>query len=194
MKIVVIKYIAGNIKSVEFALNRLGIEPSITDNPEQISSADKVIFPGVGEAGSTMCYLREKKLDVLIKNLKQPVLGICLGMQLMCTSSEEGKTSCLGIFDTRVKRFSDTQLKIPHMGWNNVFSLQSKLFSNISENDYMYFVHSYYAEMCDYAIASCEYSLPFAAALHKDNFYGTQFHPEKSGKNGEIIIKNFLDL
>ena len=165
----------------------------LTNNVEEIQNADKVIFPGVGEASSAMNKLRESGLDKVIPTLTQPVLGICLGMQLMCTSSEEGNTEGLGIFDVEIKRFSN-ELKVPQMGWNTISNLKSDLFKGIKENEYMYLVHSYFAENCKYAIAVTDYGINYATALHKDNFYGTQFHPEKSGVEGEKILKNFLEL
>ncbi len=199
MNIVIIKYNAGNIRSVEFALQRLGIEPEITADKEKIKAADKVIFPGVGEASTTMKYLREQKLDQLIVSLEQPVLGICLGLQLMCKHSEEGDTTCLGIFDEEVKRFQvpegkDALYKIPQMGWNTIVDLKSGLFDTSLENQYVYFVHSYYATLGSHTIATTQYSQAFSAALHKDNFYATQFHPEKSGTIGARILKNFIEL
>ncbi|CAL2085784.1 imidazole glycerol phosphate synthase subunit HisH [Tenacibaculum sp. 190524A05c] len=193
MKLVIIDYGAGNIKSIQFAFKRLGVDAVLTNNVEEIQNADKVIFPGVGEASSAMNKLRESGLDKVIPTLKQPVLGICLGMQLMCTSSEEGNTEGLGIFDVEIKRFSN-ELKVPQMGWNTISNLKSDLFKGIKENEYMYLVHSYYAEDCKYAIAATDYGINYATALHKDNFYGTQFHPEKSGVEGEKILKNFLEL
>ncbi|MCH2032773.1 MAG: imidazole glycerol phosphate synthase subunit HisH [Tenacibaculum sp.] len=193
MKLVIIDYGAGNIKSIQFAFKRLGVDAVLTNNVEEIQNADKVIFPGVGEASSAMNKLRESGLDKVIPTLKQPVLGICLGMQLMCTSSEEGNTEGLGIFDVEIKRFSN-ELKVPQMGWNTISNLKSDLFKGIKEDEYMYLVHSYYAEDCKYAIAATNYGINYATALHKDNFYGTQFHPEKSGVEGEKILKNFLEL
>jgi imidazole glycerol-phosphate synthase subunit HisH len=189
----IIKYNAGNITSVQNALNRLGYESIITDDETEIRKADKVIFPGVGEASTAMQYLRERKLDTLIKSLIQPVLGICLGQQLMCNFSEENNTDCLGVFDTTVKLFPPTEL-VPHMGWNNTETSKSKLFEGISKTDNFYFVHSYYASICDNTIAECNYILPFSAAMQKDNFYATQFHPEKSGDVGEKLLRNFLEL
>lgn len=196
MNIAIIKYNAGNTKSVEHALHRLNIQPIITDDAEQIQQADKVIFPGVGHAETTMKYLKEKNLDKLIKELKQPVLGICLGQQLMCEHSEEGNVDCLNIFPVQVKKFQsiNQQDKIPQTGWNNLYNLQSTLFKNIDENSFVYFVHSYYCELSEYTIATCDYILPFSAALQKDNFYATQFHPEKSADIGSRILKNFLFL
>jgi imidazole glycerol-phosphate synthase subunit HisH len=199
MKIAIIKYNAGNIRSVEFALQRLGIQPEITADPEKIKSADKVIFPGVGEAFHTMKYLREQNLDKLIISLKQPVLGICLGLQLMCNHSEEGDTNCLGIFDEEVKRFLPVQgdeniHKVPQMGWNTITGLKTKLFDPSLENQYVYFVHSFYATIGKHTIASTHYSQSFSAALQKDNFFATQFHPEKSGSVGSQILKNFIGL
>lgn len=193
MKIAIIKYNAGNIMSVEFALKRIGVVCEVTDDFEKIKSADKVIFPGVGEASSTMAYLKNKKLDILIKNLKQPVLGICLGLQLMCKNSEEGETECLGIFREKVKLF-EPKLKVPHMGWNTLSKLKSELFSPELENQYVYFVHSYYAETGPDTIGLTEYIVPFSAALHTGNFFATQFHPEKSGEVGAKILKNFAEL
>ena len=190
--IAIIKYPAGNITSVENAVNRLGYQCVVTDNIELLKSADKVIFPGVGEASTAMEYLKEKGLDKLIPALKQPVLGICLGQQLMCTFSEENNTECLGIFNTTVKKFPPKEL-VPHMGWNNVTVLNSTLMKGISADDDFYFVHSFYAEPCENTTAICDYILPFSAVMEKDNFYSTQFHPEKSADAGEKILKNFLE-
>lgn len=192
MKIVIIDYGAGNTKSVQFALKRLGVDAILSKNPNDILSADKVIFPGVGEASSAMKMLKESELDVLIPTLKQPVLGICLGMQLMCNFSEEGNTKGLGIFDVNVKRFSD-RVKVPQMGWNTITSLKSSLFNNVKDNEYMYLVHSYYAELCNETISTTNYELNYSSALQKDNFYGVQFHPEKSSTAGEQVLGNFLD-
>jgi imidazole glycerol-phosphate synthase subunit HisH len=197
MNIVIIKYNAGNIESVNNALNRLGVNAEITADHEKIRKADKVIFPGVGEASTTMAYLRKEGLDVLIPSLKQPVLGICLGLQLMCSHSEEGDTTCLGIFDEKVKRFipapgDEFITKVPHMGWNAIFNLKSGIFNPDMEQQYVYFVHSYYASVGEHTAATCNYIVPFSAALHKDNFYATQFHPEKSGSIGSEVLKNFL--
>jgi imidazole glycerol-phosphate synthase subunit HisH len=191
--IAIIKYNAGNITSVQNALNRLGYESIITDDETEIRKADKVIFPGVGEASTAMQYLQERKLDLLIKSLTQPVLGICLGQQLMCSFSEENNTTCLGIFDATVKLFPPTEL-VPHMGWNTVEVSNSRLFEGISVDDNFYFVHSYYASISENTIATCNYILPFSAAMQKDNFYATQFHPEKSADVGERVLKNFLEM
>ena len=199
MNIVIIKYNAGNIESVNNALNRLGVNAEITADPDKIRNADKVIFPGVGEASTTMEYLREHKLDTLITSLKQPVLGICLGLQLMCSHSEENDTKCLGIFDEKVLRFvpkpgEEFITKVPHMGWNAITNLKSKIFSKEIENQYVYFVHSYFAGIGEHTIATCNYITPFSAALQKNNFYATQFHPEKSGTVGAGILENFIKL
>lgn len=191
--IAIIKYNAGNICSVQNALNRLGYDSIITDEKEAILKAEKVIFPGVGEAGTAMRYLKDKGLDKVILSLKQPILGICLGLQLMCNHSEESDTKCLGIFDTEVKKFTASK-KVPHMGWNSFSSLNGPLFKNINKDQDMYYVHSYYAEKNEQTIASCEYIQSFSAAMHKDNFYATQFHPEKSASVGEQLLKNFLEL
>lgn len=194
MKLVLIKYNAGNIQSVSFALERLGVDFTITDNIEQITSADKVIFPGVGEASTTMKYLRERKLDLVIPTLQQPVLGICLGMQLMCKYSEENKTTCLGIFEDTVKRFvPKDQLKVPHMGWNELTLANSWLDSALA-NKHVYFVHSYYVPVNSHTSAITEYIQPFSAAMNKNNFYAVQFHPEKSAEAGELVLKSFLKL
>lgn len=196
MKVVIIKYNAGNICSVDYALKRLGVEAEISADMDVIRSADKVIFPGVGEAETTMKHLKATGLDKLIKELKQPVLGICLGMQLMCSHSEEGNADCLGIFDVPVKRFIPKlhEDKVPHMGWNTIAKTNSKLFDGFDKDEYVYFVHSYYVPVNEHTSAVTDYIHPFSAALHKDNFYATQFHPEKSGSVGERILKNFLDL
>lgn len=190
---VIIKYNAGNIKSVENALLRLNTDCIVSDDPEVIRRAGKVIFPGVGEARSAMKYLRENDLDRVIKNLTQPVLGICLGQQLMCAHSEENDTACLGIFDVKVKKFPPGD-KVPHIGWNNITNLKSPIFEDVEEASDCYFVHSYYADISTATTAVCDYILPFSAALKKDNFYATQFHPEKSAGIGEQILKNFLKL
>ena len=194
MNVAILKYNAGNIRSVLFALQRLGIEANVTDNPNELSMADRVIFPGVGEASSAMNYLKEKKLDQVIKDLKQPVLGICLGMQLMCKHSEENETDCLGIFDLNVRKFPDKVLKVPQIGWNNIYNLSSSLFEGISENEYMYFVHGYYVEKCGQSIANTDYIVEYSSAIQKDNFYAVQFHPEKSGEAGQKILENFIKL
>lgn len=196
MGIVIIKYNAGNIFSVDSAMKRLGIDAIVTDDKDLIRKADKVIFPGVGEASTTMKYLRENGLDTLIKDLKQPVLGICLGMQLMCKHSEEGNADCLDIFDVNVKRFipQKHEDKIPHMGWNTITDVKNPLFDTTLENQYVYFVHSYYVPINSNTAATTDYILPFSAALHTQNFYATQFHPEKSGSVGEHILTNFLKL
>jgi glutamine amidotransferase len=191
MKIAIINYGAGNIQSILFAIERLGYTAVLTNNPDEIQQADKVIFPGVGEASYAMQKLKESGLDSLIPNLKQPVLGICLGMQLMCHHSEEGNTVGLGIFDANVIRFSNN-VKVPQMGWNQIYNLKSDLFKGIKENEYMYLVHSYYVPNCKEAIATTNYDVEYASALQKNNFYGTQFHPEKSGDVGEQILANFL--
>ncbi|WP_426430380.1 imidazole glycerol phosphate synthase subunit HisH [Winogradskyella sp. HB-48] len=193
MKIVIINYGAGNIKSIQFAFKRLGFEAVLSNNPEDIKAADKVIFPGVGEASSAMQKLKESGLDRLISQLKQPVLGICLGMQLMCKSTEEGNTKGLGIFDVDVKRFSNS-VKVPQMGWNTISNLQSDLFKGIKDKEFMYLVHSFYVEQCQEAIATTTYDVEYASALQKDNFYGVQFHPEKSSLAGEQILRNFINL
>lgn len=196
MKVVIIKYNAGNLYSVDYGVKRLGITPVISDDPETIRTADKIIFPGQGEAGTTMSYLRKHRLDTLIRESKQPVLGICIGMQLMCRHSEEGNTDCLGIFDAEVKRFVPQRHedKVPHMGWNSLRNMRGKLFEALPEQPYVYFVHSYYVPATDETTAVCDYIQPFSAAMQKDNFYATQFHPEKSGSIGALILKNFLDL
>jgi glutamine amidotransferase len=193
MKIVIINYGAGNIQSIMFAIERLGYKAVLSNNPDEIKAADKVIFPGVGEASYAMKMLQESGLDTLIPTLKQPVFGICLGMQLMCNYSEEGDTKGLGIFDVDVVKFS-SKVKVPQMGWNNIYNLKSDLFKGIAENEYMYLVHSFYAPICSETIATTNYELEYSSALENDNFYGTQFHPEKSGDIGEQILKNFLLL
>lgn len=196
MKVAVVKYNAGNIRSVDCALQRLGVEAVITADRETLRTADKVIFPGVGEAETTMNHLRANGMDELIKSLRQPVLGICLGMQLMCRYSEEGAADCLGIFDAEVKRFVSQKQedKVPHMGWNTIAKTNSGLFKGFTEEEFVYFVHSFYVPVCEFTAAETDYILPFSAALHKDNFYATQFHPEKSGATGERILRNFLEL
>ncbi|MEX0316147.1 MAG: imidazole glycerol phosphate synthase subunit HisH [Allomuricauda sp.] len=192
MKIVIIDYGAGNIQSIKFAIKRLGYEAILSDKVEEIQNADKVIFPGVGEASSAMKKLRDSGLDKLIPNLKQPVLGICLGMQLMCNSSEEGNTEGLGIFDLDVVRFANT-VKVPQIGWNQIEGLKSDLFKEVEDKSHIYLVHSYYAPKGEDTIATSEYALHYSAALQKGNFYGTQFHPEKSGVVGAKILQNFLE-
>lgn len=196
MNIAIVKYNAGNIYSVVNALKRLGIEPLLTDDAELLTKADKVLFPGQGEASGAMSYLKERRLDEVIKNLKQPVLGICVGQQLLCKHSEEGNTDCIGIFDAEVKRFCPTRHedKVPAMGWNALYNTKSPLFKGFADNEFVYFVHSYYVPLCDATIATADYILPYSAALCKDNFYSTQFHPEKSGSVGERILKNFLEI
>ncbi|MGC1244085.1 MAG: imidazole glycerol phosphate synthase subunit HisH [Chryseosolibacter sp.] len=194
MNLVIIKYNAGNIQSVSFALERLDVDFTITDDPEAIEKADKVIFPGVGEASTTMQYLRERKLDSLIRKLEQPVLGICLGMQLMCKHSEEGDTDCLGIFDEEVRRFiPQGDMKVPHMGWNQL-TLTDRWLDPKLDNQNAYFVHSYYVPVNPYTAAVTDYIVPFSAAMHRDNFYAVQFHPEKSALAGELVLKSFLNL
>ncbi|MBW0161495.1 MAG: imidazole glycerol phosphate synthase subunit HisH [Sediminibacterium sp. Gen4] len=197
MNIVIVKYNAGNIQSVQYALERIGASALVTDDHELIQSADKVIFPGVGEASTAMNYLQSRSLDVLLKGLQQPVLGICLGMQLMCQHSEENDTDCMGIFDEQVKLFQPEKsagLKVPQIGWNMIRDLSTPLFKDVPENSFCYFVHGYYASKGEHTIATTDYVLPYSAALHRDNFYGVQFHPEKSAVVGEQILKNFLTL
>ncbi|HEY5918983.1 MAG TPA: imidazole glycerol phosphate synthase subunit HisH [Chryseolinea sp.] len=194
MQLAIIKYNAGNIQSVSFALERLGVNFRITDDPDEISKSDKVIFPGVGEASTTMNYLRERKLDQLIRNLKQPLLGVCLGMQLMCKHSEENNTDCLGIFDETVKAFvPNKDMKVPHMGWNNLLLRNSWLDRQL-ENKFAYFVHTYYVPVNAFTSSTTEYIEVFSSAMHKDNFYAVQFHPEKSAETGELVLKSFLIL
>ena len=195
MQVAVVKYNAGNIYSVMNALRRLGVEPLLTDDAQQLRNADRVLFPGQGEALGAMTYLREHKLDEVIRSLTQPVLGMCIGQQLLCSHSEEGEVDCLGIFNVPVKRFSPVQHedKVPCMGWNKLYNTKSALMEKV-ESQYVYFVHSYYVPLCEETIAEANYIQPYSAALHKDNFYATQFHPEKSGCVGERIIKNFLEL
>lgn len=196
MKVAIIDYNAGNIRSVENALRRLGVEPLLTADHEAIRHADKVVFPGQGEASSTMGFLREKGLDEVIRNLRQPTLGICIGMQLMCRHSEEGDTDCLGIFDVDVKRFQSQRHedKIPQMGWNTIKNTNGALYEGFNKEEYVYFVHSYYVPLCPWTAAETDYIQPYSASICKDNFYATQFHPEKSGKVGERILQNFLKL
>ena len=196
MNVAIVKYNAGNVYSVVNALKRLDIEPLLTDDAEQLCKADRVIFPGQGEARGAMEYLKERHLDEVIRNLRQPVLGICIGQQLLCKHSEEGDVDCIGVFDAEVKRFQSKRHedKVPCMGWNNLKLRENKLFEGLSENPYVYFVHSYYVPVCEDTAAVANYILPYSAAMHKGNFYACQFHPEKSGKVGEQIIKNFLTL
>lgn len=193
MKIVIINYGAGNIQSIQFAIERLGYEAVLTNDEQEIRNADKVIFPGVGEASSAMKMLKATGLDKVIPTLTQPVLGICLGMQLMCNHTEEGDTTGLGIFDINIKKF-DNSVKVPQIGWNQITNLSSRIFNGIQEGAYMYLVHSYYAPLDNEAAAITEYGVRYATALHKNNFYGVQFHPEKSSKDGELILENFLNL
>jgi len=193
METVIIKYNAGNIRSVDFALRRLGVEAVITDDHDRIRNADKVIFPGVGAASSTMKHLKAHKLDDLLRELTQPVLGICLGQQLMCNRSEEGDTPCIGLFNEPVLKFPPED-KVPHMGWNQLVKPQGALFEGVAEGSYVYFVHSYYVPVCDDTAATCHYIRDFSAALQRDNFHATQFHPEKSGLTGQKILQNFLSL
>ncbi len=196
MKIAILKYNAGNIRSVLYALERIGHTAVVTDNADEIKNADKVIFPGVGEASTAMNYLKDRELDKLICSLTQPVLGICLGMQLMCKYSEENDTECLGIFDEDVKKFKvkSQNLKVPQIGWNSIYDLKTDLFKNVTENSYCYFVHGYYASKGEHTIATTDYVQAYSSALHKNNFYGVQFHPEKSAAGGEQILKNFIEL
>jgi len=196
MKVAVVKYNAGNIYSVIHALQRMGVEPVLTDDASELRRADRVLFPGQGEASTAMRYLRERGLDEVIRRLTQPVLGICIGQQLLCRHSEEGDVDCLGIFDAEVKRFCPERHedKVPHMGWNQIERPSSMLFDSFSGGEYVYFVHSYYVPLCRETIATTQYIQPFSASLHKDNFYATQFHPEKSGRVGEQILRNFLRL
>jgi len=196
MRIVIIKYNAGNIQSVLYALERIGYSAVVSDNTDEIRNADKIIFPGVGEASTAMNYLREREMDTLICSLTQPVLGICLGMQLMCNYSEENDTRCLGIFDENVIKFKNESegFKIPQIGWNSIYDLKTSLFTNIDENSFCYFVHGYYAANGEHTIAKTNYIQPYSSALHKNNFFGVQFHPEKSAKVGEQILKNFIEL
>ena len=195
-KVVIIKYNAGNTQSVIYALERLGIEPLVTDEPEAILSADRVIFPGVGEASTAMNYLKARGLDKLIVSLRQPVLGTCIGMQLLCRHSEENYTTCMGVFDVDVKKFQAGQsgLKIPHTGWNNLSETKGELFASLPETPFVYYVHSYYAPLCEYTIARTDYTQPFSAALQKDNFYALQFHAEISGETGSRMLENFLKI
>ena len=192
--VAIIKYNSGNVQSVQYALQRIGVESVVTDDADEIRLADKVIFPGVGHAQSAMQYLRERSLDQLIISLQQPVLGICLGLQLMCKHSDEGDTNCLGIFDTPVKLFSSPILKVPQIGWNNIYDYKSVLFNDLTDQAFVYTVHSYYAALSNETTATTDYIVPFSAALQKNNFYAVQFHPEKSGEAGETILKNFIQI
>jgi glutamine amidotransferase len=196
MNVAIVKYNAGNIYSVVNALRRMGIEPLLSDDAEQLKKADRVLFPGQGEARGAMEYLKARRLDEVIRDLKQPVFGICVGQQLLCKHSEEGDVDCIGIFDAEVKRFQpkNHEDKVPCMGWQNLSNLKSPLMEGLGENPYVYFVHSYYVPVCEETIATADYILPYSASMHKDNFYTCQFHPEKSGKVGEQILKNFLEL
>ncbi len=193
METVIIKYNAGNIRSVQYAIERLGLKANVTDDHRLIKKADKVIFPGVGEASSTMSFLKTKGLDDVLRNLTQPVLGICLGQQLLCEKSEEGNVTSIGVYNVPVIKFQPV-LKVPHMGWNKLYDMKGELFKGIDRDSYVYFVHSYYVPLCEYTSATCDYILPFSAALQRDNFYSTQFHPEKSGDVGNLILKNFIEL
>ena len=196
MNIAVVKYNAGNIYSVTNALRRLGIEPTLTDNPELLGKADKIICPGKGNGKEAMACLRRNRLDVVLKNLRQPVLGICVGQQLLCRHSEEGDAECIGVFDAVVKKFHPLRHedKVPAMGWQEITTTENPLLANLGAHPYVYFVHSYYVPLCEHTIATAEYILPYSACMHKDNFYTCQFHPEKSGKTGELILQNFVEL
>ncbi len=196
MDVAIIDYNAGNIYSLIHAVQRIGLNPILTDDAEKIIKADKVLFPGQGEASNAMAHLRSRGLDQVICDLKQPILGICIGQQLMCTHSQEGDTDCLGIFDVPVLRFTPKRHedKVPHMGWNSIEDVKTNLFQNVKENSFVYFVHSFYVPECPWTIARADYITPFSAALHRDNFYATQFHPEKSGSVGEQMLKNFLEM
>jgi glutamine amidotransferase len=196
MAITIIKYNAGNIRSVAFALERIGVTAMVTDDPNEIAKSEKVIFPGVGEASTAMKYLKQRGLDELIRGLTQPVLGICLGMQLMCAYSEENDTECLGIFDEKVVRFKsrDASFQVPQIGWNEIYDLKSGLFADVDDGSYCYFVHGYYAPLGAHNTATTDYILPYSSALLRNNFYGVQFHPEKSAAVGERILRNFLAL
>ncbi len=193
MRVAIVKYNAGNIHSVRLALQRLGIEPQVTNDPDVLLTADRVIFPGVGEASSAVAFLKQRALDQVLLALKQPVLGICLGLQLLCAHSEENDTQGLGVFPVQVKRFPP-QDKVPHMGWNSIDALRGPLFKDVAPQSFVYFVHSFFAELSTFTVAQGHYIVPFSAALQKDNFFAVQFHPEKSGKVGEQILKNFLEL
>lgn len=194
MNVAIVKYNAGNVASVANALRRLGVEPVITDDDAAIRAAEKVIFPGVGEASTAMAYLRGRGLDAVVRSLSQPVLGICLGMQLLCSSSEENQTECLGLLPYRVKRFENGSMKVPHVGWNSISDLSGPLFDGVQQNSHVYFVHGYYVETSQHTTAKCDYGLPFSAAISYENFYAVQFHAEKSGVVGEQILENFLNI
>lgn len=195
MELVIIKYNAGNIQSVMFALERIGVHAKVTDDVDTILSSDKVIFPGVGEASTAMKYLKDRGMDRVIAGLKQPVLGICLGMQLMCSYSEENDTECMGIFDEKVKRFEQQEgFKVPQIGWNDIYQLKTALFEGVKEHSYIYLVHSYYASIGEHTIATTDYIRPYSTALNKNNFYGVQFHPEKSAAAGEKVLENFIRI
>ena len=196
MNVAIVKYNAGNVRSVINGLNRLGINPILTDDAETLMAADRVLFPGQGEAKTAMDYLREHKLDEVIRNLKQPVMGICIGQQLLCKHSEEGDTDCIGIFDAEVRRFCPTRHedKVPAMGWNEITDMKSELYKGFEHSEYVYFVHSFYVPVCEWTIATADYIQPYSASMHKDNFYTCQFHPEKRGTVGERILKNFMDI
>ena len=196
MNVAIVKYNAGNIYSVVNALRRMGIEPLLTDNAEELRKADRVLFPGQGHAAKAMDYLRARRLDEVIRDLKQPVLGICVGQQLLCKHSEEGNVDCIGVFNADVKRFQPTkhEERVPCMGWNQLYDTKSPLYKGLHDGNYVYFVHSFYVPVCQETIATADYILPYSASMHKDNFYTCQFHPEKSGKVGEQILKNFLEL
>ncbi|MBS1793110.1 MAG: imidazole glycerol phosphate synthase subunit HisH [Acidobacteria bacterium] len=194
MNVAIVKYNAGNVESVRNALRRLGVEPVLTDDAETLRAADRVIFPGVGEASTAMEYLKARGLDAIVKSLARPVLGICLGMQLLCAHSDENETDCFGILPYRVRRFAAPGLKIPQIGWNNIYGLESGLFDGVDENAYVYFVHSFYVEKGAETIATCDYGVEFAAAVRHENFYAVQFHPEKSGTVGALMLENFLKL
>jgi glutamine amidotransferase len=194
MKVAIVRYSSGNVRSVANAVRRIGIDPILTDDPAELATADRVIFPGVGEASSAMAYLRDRRLDIALRSLTQPVLAICLGMQLLCQYSEEGETECLGILPYTVRRFCSHDLKVPHMGWNRIEKFKSELFKNVSDGERMYFVHSYFVPIADETTAECGYGEVFSAAIVRDNFHGVQFHPEKSGGVGAQVLRNFLTL
>lgn len=193
-KVAVVNYNAGNIRSVLFALERMGVDAILSDDPEVIKNADKVIFPGVGQASTTMAHLRRSGMAECIRSLSQPVLAICIGQQLLCRHSQEGDVPCIAVIDTEVKKFDAGDHKVPHMGWNQIYDLQGPLFVDIEEGSYVYFVHSYYVESCEQEVATCDYILPFAAAMQQDNFFTTQFHPEKSAAIGQRIFENFIKI